>query len=142
MIRLFEGARGGGVPIFNIKSTRKTNIPIVVAFVNVGVVRVPDLGCSHGDGRVERGTSASVWDNLALHAPTGATVCLLIVRERGTSMSSTTAPTPVTWASSPSPGAVIPGGKLLLERDRKLLYGGYLDDDPVPSCRIGRGRRE
>ena len=142
MICLFEGARRGGVPIFDIKSTRKTNIPIVVAFVNVGVVGVPDLCCSHGDGRVERDTSASVWDNLALHAPTGATICSLIVREWGTSTSSTTAPTPATWASSPSPGAVIPGGKLLLERDRELLYRGYVDDGPVPSCRIGRGRRK
>ncbi len=37
MVRLFEGARRGGVPIFDIESTRKTNIPIVVAFINVGV---------------------------------------------------------------------------------------------------------
>ena len=35
MICLFQGARHGGAPIFDIKSTRKTNIPIVVAFINV-----------------------------------------------------------------------------------------------------------
>ena len=35
MICLFEGASHGGVPIFDIKSTRKTNIPIVVAFINI-----------------------------------------------------------------------------------------------------------
>ena len=43
VVSFFEGACGGGVPIFNIKSTRKTNIPIVVTFINVGEVRVPDL---------------------------------------------------------------------------------------------------
>ena len=35
MICLFEGARHRGVPILDIKSTRKANIPIVVAFINV-----------------------------------------------------------------------------------------------------------
>ncbi len=142
MIRLFEGACRGGVPIFDIKSTRKTNIPIVVMFINVGVVGVPDLSCSHGDGRVERDNSASVWDNLALHAHIGATIRLLIVRKRGTSTASTTAPTPATWASSAPPGAEIPGGKLLLERDRELLNWGYVGDGSVPSRGIGGGRRE
>jgi hypothetical protein len=142
MIHLFEGARRGGVPIFDIESTRKTNIPIVVAFINVRVVGVPDLSCSHGDGQVERDNSASVWDNLALHAHTGATICLLIVRKRGMSTASTTGPTPATWALSAPPGAEIPGGKLLLERDRELLDQGYVGDGSVPSCRIGGGRRE
>ena len=113
-----------------------------MAFVNVGVVGVPDLGCSHGDGRVERDNSASVWDNLALHANAGAAIRLLIVRKRGTSTASTTAPTPATWASSAPPGAEIPGGKLLLERDRELLNWGYVGDGSVPSRGIGGGRRE
>ena len=35
VIRFFEGARHGGVPIFNVKTTRKANVPVVVALVDV-----------------------------------------------------------------------------------------------------------
>ena len=91
---------------------------------------------------MERDNAASVGDNLALHAYTGATLRSLVVRERGTPTFSPTAPMSATSALSAPAGAEIPGGKLLLERDRELLDRGYVGNGPIPSSRIGGGRRK
>ena len=65
VIRFFEGARHRGVPIFDIEPTRKTHIPIVVVFINVGEVGVPDLRDTCVNGRDD---AATIWDKLARDA--------------------------------------------------------------------------
>ena len=138
VICLFEGACGRGMPIFNIKSTRKTNIPIVVALINVGEVRVPDLWRYRGDGLLERNDATTIWDKSAWHPYSCATSSSHVVREQGTSAASTTAPASSTRTSSAPARAEIPIGKLLLDRDYKLLYWGYVSDGSSPT-RIGGG---
>jgi hypothetical protein len=43
VITLFEGARDGRVPIFDVESTSEAHIPIVVYLIDVGEIRVAAL---------------------------------------------------------------------------------------------------
>ena len=141
MIRFFEGARHGGVPIFNVKTTRKANVPVVVALVDVGIIRIPNLWGAILDCCLERYNAVPIGDNLSLDAHSCDALRLHVVHEWGTSASSTTVSAPATTASCASARAEIPGGKLLLDRNRKLLDWGNIGDGPT-CVGICRGRRK
>ena len=116
VICLSEGARHRRVSIFDVEPTRKTNVPIVMALVDVGVVRPPNLRLSRRNGRLERDDAASVWDHLSWDqlsrdANPCATLCPHVIGKWSTTASSTTASTSATWASTS------PSRKLLLYRD-------------------------
>ncbi len=131
MIHFFEGARHGGVPIFNVKTTRKANVPVVVALVDVWLIRIPNLRGAILDCCLERCNAAPIGDNLALDAHSCSALRSHVVREWGTSTSSTTASASATTVSCASARAEIPGGKLLLDRNRKLLDRGNVGDGPT-----------
>jgi len=127
VICLSEGARHRRVSIFDVEPTRKTNVPIVMALVDVGVFRPPHLRLSRRNCRLERDNAPSVWDQLPRDANPCATLCPRVISKWSTTASSTTASTSTTWAST------YPSRKLLLHRDSQLLDRGYVEDGPVPS---------
>jgi hypothetical protein len=50
VIRLFEGACDGRVPVFDVKLTLEAHIPIVVYLIDVGEIRIPALLLDTGGG--------------------------------------------------------------------------------------------
>jgi hypothetical protein len=50
VIPLFEGARDGRVPVFDVKSTSEAHIPIVVYLIDVGEIQVVVLLLDTGSG--------------------------------------------------------------------------------------------
>jgi hypothetical protein len=126
VVSLLEGACGGGVPIFNIKSTGKTNIPIVVSFVNVGEVRVPDPWQSQRDSLRDRDGTPTVWDTWAWCANTRhSPLRSHVVSKGGTAPATMTASAAPTLSSPPPSRAESTQSKLLLDRHCKLLDRGY-----------------
>ena len=112
-----------------------------MVLVDVGIIRIPYLWGGILDCLLERYNAAPIGGNLALDAHSCAALRLHVVRERGTSTSSTTASAPATTASCASARAEIPGGKLLLDRNCKLLDRGNVDDGPT-CVGIGGGRHK
>ena len=117
MIGLFEGGRCRGVPIFNVKPTRETNVPIVVAFINIRIVRVPNRRRPVWDGRLERHDAAAIRDNLVRSpACNPQTLGPHVIRKWSTALSTPTTTT--------APTATTSAGKLLLNGDCELLDRG------------------
>ena len=118
MICLFEGARCRGVPIFDVKPTRETNVPIVVVFVDIRIVRVSNCGRAVWDGWLERHNAAAIWDNL-VRSP-GCNMHPLgphVIHKWSTTLSTPTTTTALTAMTS--------AGNLLLEGDCELLDRWY-----------------
>jgi hypothetical protein len=63
VIPLFEGARDGHVPVFNVKSTSEAHIPIVVYLVDVGEIWVAVLLLDTGGSR-ELCDASPVWNQV------------------------------------------------------------------------------
>ena len=80
---------------------------------------------------LERCNAAPIGDNLALDAHSCSALRSHVVRERGTSTSSTTASASATTASCASARAEILGRKLLLDRNCKLLDRGNVGNGPT-----------
>ena len=144
MIRFAEGARCGGVSVFDIKPTREANVPIIMAFLYVGIVGIAYLWSPHLRSRLEWDDAAAKRDDLAGGGHTGCALVAHVIRERGTSAApAATAPAAPTRLPCTTSGMVIagPGWKLLLDWDRQLLNRRDGHKSP-PTLRVGRRRRE